>query len=100
MVRREQPSATRTEILNNTGCGYDICNQANNQGCHLFGQMVEEPVKKTIYIKLEVESETYEDAVAQVEEAFATIETVLENESVNEIPEVLKTRKIVNKLHM
>jgi len=57
-------------------------------------------MKKTIYVKFDVESESYEDAAAQVEEAFATVETVLENESVNEMPAVLKTRKIVNKVHM
>ena len=48
-------------------------------------------MKKTIYVKFDVESESYEDAAAQVEEAFATVETVLENESVNEMPAILKT---------
>ena len=55
---------------------------------------------KTIYAKFEVPSESYEDAAEQLKEAFAVVETVLENESVNEMPAILKTMKIVTKVHM
>jgi hypothetical protein len=59
--------------------------------------VVETPMKKTIYIKYDVASESYEDAVKKLEAVNKILETKLEN---GEELEIFKTRKIVTKVHM
>lgn len=49
---------------------------------------------KTVYLRFDVEAESYQEAEKKLEEAFHTVETVLENESVNEMPAILNTRKV------
>lgn len=54
-------------------------------------------MKKTIYIKFDVASESYEDAVKKLEAVNKILETKLE---AGEELEIFKTRKIVTKVHM
>lgn len=52
-------------------------------------------MKKIIYMAFEVEANSYEEGRKKLDEGFGIVETVLENESVNKIPKILKTRKHV-----
>ena len=56
---------------------------------------------KTIYVKFEVDGcVSYQDAERKVEDSFTAMEEVLSRLGLELIPNVLKTRKIVNKVHM
>ncbi len=56
---------------------------------------------KTIYVKFEVDGcGSYQDAEQKVEESFKMVEEILSKLQIELSPNILKTRKIVNKVHM
>ena len=55
---------------------------------------------KSVYVKFDVPSESYEEAEAKVKETFAVVNEILQRLQIQIEPDILKTFKVVNKVHM
>jgi len=55
---------------------------------------------KSVYVKFDVASETYEEASLKVKETFEILDEMLKHLQLEINPDILKTRQFVNKVKM